>query len=714
MEHFKVYLLDENGNVPANAQPIPCDDKGYVAVEEFDNWVVCEINPTGRDLYMRWEDDYHPLERSETLQGFIWPTHVSRKWRHVKGANRTAGYLTLHQPDIRGVYRPLRPILYIVAGSISESEYALLLDRLGQLAVTSRSGITAPVEGRLPVGLENAGKWVSMPMLSHALAVLDFWSVFRQKWAIIVRNPVSQARRIPQHVRANTPIAQRSPKALRQMVAHPGRNRLWLPLLQEDMDTPENRFIAFALNSLSSQAKSLGQAFNGMASRFEQDLARPPKDAGDHAQRLWNQGRATARQAADELRHIAAHLCEAEEWASVHLRTPFLTRSVAAARPPRQPSLQLTRSPGYGAIYAAYRRIFASDETEVKLDTVRRGLMTRAVRTTHELYELWLFLETYALLVERFGFRPDGEEPVAHLEMQMGCLKLERKQTYALRLHLENNTDSPDYYIYLTYEPQVEYTPCTLAKSCFIPGVCQRLRCYEPHRKPYPHGPDLDVVTEHNGERHRFAIDAKYRDYAAQPLFQGDAKKYGYETTFDNDVLGTAKQKYLNGIGYEAAFVVHSDAVGKYTYFGDTLFPVKSHREEAAGLPAYPGHRYGAVFAVPWKTGNLERLLKCLLMYHAGWYDICWICRRRLLCETHEQWNPPGRVSTYFQCKHGHGFWAISHCQGPEKHRLIKLGEESFHRTKPGNVWNCECPECGDVLGERRPTIALSEESIPF
>jgi len=85
-----------------------------------------------------------------------------------------------------------------------------------------------------------------------------------------------------------------------------------------------------------------------------------------------------------------------------------------------------------------------------------------------------------------------------------------------------------------------------------------------------------------------------------------------------------------------------------------------------------------------------------------------------LLCETHEQWNPPGRVSTYFQCKHGHGFWAISHCQGPEKHRLIKLGEESFHRTKPGNVWNCECPECGDVLGERRPTIALSEESIPF
>ena len=30
------------------------------------------------------------------------------------------------------------------------------------------------------------------------------------------------------------------------------------------------------------------------------------------------------------------------------------------------------------------------------------------------------------------------------------------------------------------------------------------------------------------------------------------------------------------------------------------------------------------------------------------------------------------------------------------RHRLIKLGRESFHRIRPENVWNCTCPQCGD------------------
>ena len=90
-------------------------------------------------------------------------------------------------------------------------------------------------------------------------------------------------------------------------------------------------------------------------------------------------------------------------------------------------------------------------------------------------------------------------------------------------------------------------------------------------------------------------------------------------------------------MSYDAAFVIHSDRHDWYTYLGEALFPVTPHREKAAGLSAYAGHRYGAVYAAPGETRNLERLLKCLLMYHARWYDICWICRRRLTPESEEQ-----------------------------------------------------------------------------
>ncbi|MEM4724022.1 MAG: nuclease domain-containing protein, partial [Candidatus Hadarchaeum sp.] len=474
-------------------------------------------------------------------------------------------------------------------------------------------------------------------------------------------------------------------------------------------------FVAFALRSLAAQSTSLEKLLRRQAERLRQKPSTPPKEAGEKALNLWRQGRDTARQAAEYLEELASRLAEARDWANEKLKHPILATCKNRARPPSAPSLRLTRSPGYGPVYAAYRRVSAPDSVELRLDAVRRGLAERAIKPTSELYELWLFLETYALLVEQFGFRPVDNQPVAHLELQAGRLKLERNQSYKLELRPENDP-STTYRVRMTYEPPVDYPPCTPQKSrCYLPEVCPTLPCYRPNGEHYSRGPDVVIETEHKGRTHRFALDAKYRDYDRQPLFQTDAIRWGLETNFDVDVLGTAKGKYLDGMGYDAAFVVHSDADSRFTYFGEGPFQTVPHRERTAKrLPAFAGHRYGAVYAAPGKTSKLELLVKCLLMYHAGWYDVCWTCRRRLLPETGEQWKPIGKVSTYFQCQYGHGFWAISHCAG-SRHRLIKLGCDSFHRTKPDDVWHCECPECGGDLSSLHTAPPLTfYEPLPF
>ena len=153
----------------------------------------------------------------------------------------------------------------------------------------------------------------------------------------------------------------------------------------------------------------------------------------------------------------------------------------------------------------------------------------------------------------------------------------------------------------------------------------------------------------------RFALDAKYRRYSEIRVKEKEARKFGYRHQWECDALGHAKQKYRDGYGYDAAWIVHSDPA--YTFFGGGKFPTAPHREAKAGLSLYPGHTYGAVYAVPFETANLETLLRCLLMYHAGWYDICWTCRKRLSPKP-----GTGIAGVYYQCEEGHDFWVKSNC----------------------------------------------------
>lgn len=705
MPELRIFVRSKDDGPDDAPKEVAPDEQGYVVVEEYDRWFVQEESATERGIYFHWGEQYLPLDWHPGANGYIWPTDPDRTWTRKRknefheGQKRgTSGFLRFYRPDSMGRYRELKPVLYVVAASLYENDYVGLLDRLGQLAVAEHSAIAAPVEGPLPVGAAEYSAWVATPSFRQAARLIEAYPSVKRSLARILEVPAHGTRRVPQRLRVGTPQSERAPGTCRQLARHPGKDHVLVPALQEHYEIPENQFVVQALERLASEASGLAGLLRDDAVSLVAERSRPPTKEVS-ALNLWRQGRATAAQAAQRMKEMAVALDEVCEWAASTRGQSFLKH--LQPRLVQQPSLTLTRSLGYGTLYATYRRVFGSDAGGTKLDAVRRGLAERVIRPTWELYEMWLFLETYRLLVEKFGFRPVDNGPLAHIELQMGRLELKRGQPFDLELRVQNEP-SAVYHIQLTYEPPVTYRACGPSKNCFLPAHCPSLKCYKAVDEKYSHGPDTYIATEYRGIKKRFALDAKYRRYAEQPVRGDDVEKFGYYDNQSIDTLGHAKQKYLDGIQVDAAWIVQSDP--SFTYFGDVPFSTAPLRESRAGLPLYAAHRYGAIYAVPFKTRNLEKLLRCLLMYHARWYDICWTCGKRLVPRP-----GTGVTGVYYQCDLGHDFWVKSNCGGHRDHLLIKMGTESFHRIKPDNKWNCTCPQCGGKLANDR-----ARESNPW
>jgi hypothetical protein len=159
--------------------------------------------------------------------------------------------------------------------------------------------------------------------------------------------------------------------------------------------------------------------------------------------------------------------------------------------------------------------------------------------------------------------------------------------------------------------------------------------------------------------------------------------------------------KYLNGLDYDAAFFLHSDPGPQYTVFGAEPFHAAPLRERRLQTTYYPAHRVGSICITPKNDQNLEKLLRCFLMYHANLESICWRCHTLLTEENGGLKRQPGRgKGDYYQCPDCGDFWIAQVCGHPDHHRLIKMGENSFHKISAQNEWNCTCPACGDAFNE--------------
>jgi hypothetical protein len=319
------------------------------------------------------------------------------------------------------------------------------------------------------------------------------------------------------------------------------------------------------------------------------------------------------------------------------------------------------------------------------------------------LYEMWVLVEIHSLLVDAFGFEAVGTTPIELADVVDLEAVLPKKSIFTLRFQPKNSTSSLDVIdLTIHYNPALQPPPCKAGKACFSLNQCLNLHCYDAVMKSKDWRlltPDVMIVVTARGKQFRFALDAKYRRYETQSTRNRDERaKYPVDTVFELDLLGTAKMKYMNASGCDAAFVLHSDPDPRFTFWGSEPLPVNPHRERYFKQPYWPAHRFGAIHASPVQSQNLERLLRCLLMYHAKVEDVCWPCRYKLTVANGGITKNAEWVGDYYQCPDCGRFWIGTVCHGSEHHRLIKMGKDSFHKTKPGQDWQCICPACGDEL----------------
>jgi hypothetical protein len=684
MADFSLFLRERGSSSFINVQ----ETDGYVAVEEYDNWFVRPHQAI--DVYILWGDEYLLLSRREGIDGYVWPNLQGKAWKKLRRGQHTAGYLTLYK-RVGKDYQPLVPRLYIASADLYENQYAALLARIGQLAVADIGAVTAPVAGLLPSKLSNSGQWLHSPIVYCALTLLQFYECCLSAWPHIEAIPARSMAASIRRVAIDSRVAQRSSVLPRRISERPGRPSVNLPVTVESFDCLENQFLLYVLGNFLSRVDDADGGLQRFATDLRSSRQKPPDDE-KHANALWQRAKNSATNAAQEIDRLRQRLQIAKTWAT-HRQKSKLFRNVSP-RLVHQPSLWLLRSAGYADVYRAFRQLVGDVTRQAQLDPIRRGLVEQTIRPSADLYQIWLFVEIYSMLQEKFGFRLVGQGPFERLHLSDGQLSIREGEPILLELQVAGREAT--YQIRLYYEQEWEYRSCLPGKACFIANVCQSLPCYTVNDKVLR--PDIVLETTHAGKKHWFVIDAKYRRYAQQRGRKHDLEEFEVSNQFDADVLGTAKQKYFDGLAMNAAFIVHSDSDRQYTYFGEQVFRTPPHRERAARIPQFAAHKYGAVYAVPTELTSLEILLRCLLMYHAGWYDICWTCGAGLTPIKSE-----GRRGEYYQCKHGHDFWVDSVCQVNTNHQLLKLGEMSFHRTTRDNIWNCVCPQCGNEYEKGKP-----------
>lgn len=620
---------------------------------------------------------------------------------------------------------PIRQ-LDIFPGNISLKQLAQMVDEIGMLALsaTSRAINDKPI---VPVG-ESQGlsyrgsKWNAHDgSLITAHAIQEFVKVLQREIPRLRAHPLRSVIAEVGLTRVDKALSKSfSSQRIRETN---GRRTIFALTRTESLDCTENQYILSVLHRLKT-------IIPGVIKNLEVELLPIPpfsyRNMGmlrtnqsqffAEAERVQEQGKNGFGELSQERKKIAEELDKCLQWVNRERNHVFWSDVAFVTNP--KISLRLTGSPAYAAIYTHFQGLWG--DTQVKLEQVYSLLIYLQqgyFRPVWEIYELWCFVRFYNALMNEFhGLVPIGDDLFQQLSFKNGELHLPKNTPFTLAGKLPDNSPLQ---FRLWYEPKL------------LP------REGNPLSKGAPLKPDilLELYTQRTKKIY-FIFDSKYRNYHKQS-----------ETELVNDVYGVARAKYLeSGLRFQnseqeldikASFILHtSDDIDYWGEVPAHQFVGVNFGDKAASRPYdiketdtvirynqhlnkndYAGHKYGAIsFCIghPKRPEHQFRRLVYLLMYFfAGEMRFCPHCG--VEAKYAEDGDEVQGQGVYYSCPSCGRFWVDHFCAANGQHRIIKLGEDSFHKPVDSGSkrWMYICPQCGNMGGPAKKQRSGSRQSTP-
>lgn len=675
--------------------------------EKQGDWYVRVSDPSISSVAIKVGTKYVPLEKYISDSCFVYNKNVGEEiagliksqTRHQHNPGGWVAEMDIWSMNGNNPVRRLQPSLYVEPGNLSDKDFGLIVDKLKELALFRYSPTKIQVEKQgdsTEGGTEQDQDEEQKQAAEKFLALIN---QIKSDWSLVQADASRETQLLPRVVDVSSATSY-SARTAPKKAQHPHARRIEVLMPQESFVTIENRFLVYALDAirresplfvrhLIARAEVLGKEWESSTDREDRRLQSTFK---------WKQRQTAQKESAGNLKKLSESIEAVANEVAPYIHNPFLREVRDNPVLPVRPTDRLTRSFAYSPIYNAFCDY--RNQPGITLAPLRPGVMkaldSKAIHPACTLYELWVFVELYEMLIRTFSFLPpadaENSHPFDYVDSKAGEIVGNALRGKEFRLELRpRNNQARVIKISIWYDTE------------------ERQR----RREGSSLRPDIYLEIEDRAsgkDKKCFAVDAKYRSYPGYYM-KPEREKHGVKDVFDLDLLVTAKENYCGRLACDAAFIVHPHDNTEFVYWGgspykpDNKWPVE--------------HRYGAVFATPSDTSNLRRLLKCLLMYQMDIHNLCWSCHSEIKeqnvlskskrvqiklsdgsgVETIDiGQRPVGYDYLCDRCQHS---WTRTWCMNPNidiedrklEHRILKIGNDNFHNKSQRG---CVCPTCGN------------------
>lgn len=584
--------------------------------------------------------------------------------------------------------------------NLTEQQLKQCVAEIGLLALSTSSCVTRQMTVHLEEGVESEKVgfyWFpSASLLATANALLELAKVVKNNWDIIEKRPLRNF------------VTEVAPLDIKRMISFPisiikaklnPSNRQMLGFTRvESNQCTENEFLCYILDIY------LNDLVNGIANILDyltiEEIVIPPISRKfeelrpDFMEVARERVRRFNRQREDEKRRIletVSQLLSCAEWATQARTTVFLEKVVTPDEPP-SPSQRLTGSPAYGPIFEQYSNCRGGSLVAIqRVLYLFRCTYYGQVRPTREIYKIWCVARLYSAFIIDANMKPPSGEPTMFecIQIRRGMLQLPKNQAFRLQGCLNNGKQ---FSVAFWYQPELRTNSGEL-----------RI-------------PDIKVEVSTGGYNRLYCFNAEDRNYREQ----------GY-SKFVEDVLGVARNRYLEPLGMTASFILHTDR--QVDYWGEVPFSRILEEKFTLALEdsEYIGHTYGAISLIPGVNADrqFKKIIQLVFKYHNNSLSTaCLSCGHQLEWgkDVRPSWKPnkitevelihrtvAGRgdagngTGVYCSCPQCGDFWVVQICW-KNHHPLLKL-IDCFHKNSDHpefkGKWMYICPVCGSD-----PTLA--------